>query len=390
VSEETTTTADNGTKGKREPSDRDVSTPVVKNEALFAFLEALFYGPPEPEQYPERVEVNVVAGRASEQLKATVWSQQFAPIKATGEVLKRSTGQGKPSRERLAALSNLLLQSMQQDCDQCGKRRSYGVHAWSTVRGDNPYMRFLWTVDPKGRYPRGAAGGDEEDDLDAKDRFVVQVMDQYRKMFEVHTEAMAGLVDRYNRDKERDSNEIDKLHRQKSAINEQLDRALSMELDREERREWVRLRRQMADRGWQALETYGPLLVGSLIGKNKVIDSPANANADAAVIESLRTFLKTTEEGGTMTMQQAIAAFGDWDEKSGALITAGALSAEQAGILLQVATGKVPVDAIDRLIPPRGPNAITPDQFIKLTQIFTREQLEPLRDLFMKRQQGAT
>ncbi len=390
MSDETTTTENGGGKGPRGPRERDIATPVVKDEALLAFLEDLFYADPEPEQYPERIELNVVAGRYSEQLKSIVWTQQFAPIKATGEVLKKSAGQAKPSKERLVALSNLLLQRMQQDCDQCGHRRAYGVHAWSTSRGDEPYMRFLKTVDPKGRYSR--EGQEEEDGvgpLSERDRFLVQMSDQQRKMFEFYGEALAGLIDRYNRDKERDSSEIDRLHKQLSSKNEQLERALSLELDREERREWVRLRRQMADKGWAAVETYAPLLLASVVGKAKVIDSPPAAN-DPTIVDALRGFLRMTGEGGQLTPEQAVAAFGDWDKATGTLITPGILTAEQSVILVHVATGQAPTSEIDRLIPPNGSNPITPQQLAALVKLFPMDQIAPLQQVFMKRnQQGA-
>lgn len=372
-------TSSNG--GSRQPPPTDLSSPTIRNRQLFDFLEALFYGvdDAEPEQYPERLELNVVAGRYSEQLKAIVWTQQFAPIKAPIESQRRGAGQGKPSKERLVALSNYLMEQMQRDCDAYGHQRSYGVHAWSTSRGDNPYMRVLFSLRPKGIYPRDPDADDEEGDgkLD-NNKVLVQLMDQSRQMHEVQMTAIMGLIDRYNRDKERDSSEIDRLHRTRADMFDKLEKALSLELDREERREWQRLRRQVADKGWQVVETYGPALMAALIGKNK----GGNANDPAAlqgtvldIAEVLLTFLKNSQE------KQLVDAFGDWDSQR--CIKQGVLTPDQAMILVHVAQRQMPVSELAKLTPPSGECAITPDQYMKLTEIFTPQQLAPLQQVFM-------
>jgi len=372
---------DTGT-GKGAPA-RDLSTPTIRDKALFEFLELLFYADPEPEHFPERVELNVVTGRSSEQLKSIVWTRQFAPIRAmVGEAAngngKNGHGKtvGKPSKEQLVALSNHLLQQMQMDCDAGGHRRTYGVHAWSTAHGDQPIARFLKAMEPKGRYPRGENAEEEEDDGAPTDqrRLTRQVLDHQQKMFEMYAEALAGLVDRYSRDKDRDSSEIDRLHRKIAEKSDQLERALSLELDREERREWVRLRRETAQRGFQALETYGPGLMMSLMGKNKII--PGTVDDTPQVLEA---FIKAASE------QQLISAFGDWDETG--CTKHGVLTPEQAMLFVKVSKGQIAPSEIDKLIPPNGSAAIDQEQYAKLTQIFSAEQLRPLQELIMKRSQ---
>ncbi len=375
MSDEVTTSSNGGKGGGKEPPHRDLSAPVIKDRALFDFLEQLFYTDPEPEQYPERIELNVVSGRYSEQLKAIIWTKEFAPIKASTEAKKQGAGAGKPNKEQLVSLSNHLLQQMQQDCDACGHRRSYGVHAWSLKRGEGPYMRFLKSVDPSGRYPRNGDGenGEEEEALDKRDKFIVQMAAQQNDMHTSLGALIAGLLDRYNRDKERDSGEIDRLHKMLAQKNEQLERALSLELDREERREWVRLRRQMADKGWQVVERYGPSLMASLTGKGKII---AGTVEDVPAV--LLAFLKSATE------DQLSTTFGDWDQAN--CIRQGLLTPDQALIFVHVAQGKLPVVELDKIIPPSGPFAITQQQLVAFGQIFSVDQLKPLHDLFMKRQ----
>lgn len=380
---------------KKQPADRSQGvTPIVRDQDLFEFLEQMFYGDPEPEQYPEKIELNVVAGRASEQLRAIVWTRQFAPIRATEEAIKRGAGSSKPSREVLVAMSNLILQKMQQDCDGSGSPRSYGVHAWSTAKGDIPYMRFLKRVTPKGRYPRegggggGGAGGDEGEDgepMNREQKFTLQLYGQQQKMAEMYGELVAGMIDRYSRDKDRDSNEIDKLHRQLAEKNDQLERALSLELEREERRETLKMKRQIAEKGWQAVETFAPMLISSFMGR-KVIDTTA-VDPNAEDISTLREFLKTTDEGGRLTMEQAHAAFGKWDTDTNTMMQPGILTSDQATILVLASQGRIPFPEIDKLLP-GGPYEVTMDQVMKLAKLFG-EQILPLQGIIAKRQQQA-
>lgn len=370
-------------RGKKEGPDRNLTTPVVKDQALFEFLELLFYADPEPEQYPERIELNIVSGRYSSKVEATVWTKQFAPVKATGEAVKRGAGAGKPSREQLVALSNYLLEQMRRNCNESGSTRMFAVHAWSTLRGDTPYMHVLKKMTPNGNKAQDA----DENEIDGvplnrEQKFALQLQTQSQKMFEMFGELMVGMVDRLNRDKERDSNEIDKLHRKLAEKNDQLERALSMELDREERREQLKMKRQMAEKGWEAVQKFGPMLMGSLIGNKKIIDAKTVPDD----LTALREFLKTTDEGGKMTLKQAHDAFGDWDPASGTLRTPGVLSVDQAVLLVQVANEAVPVDGLDKLMP-GGPLEITPEQGMQLMGIFG-EQLMVLQAVFSRRQQA--
>lgn len=367
---------------KKDPPDRSAAvTPVIKDQAIFEFLESLFYGDPEPEQFPERVELNIVSGRYSAKIEATIWVRPYAPIRATGEAVKRGAGAAKPSREQLVALSNLLLEKMRRDCDEAGHARGYAVHAWSSSKSDGPYMVHPKRMSPSGRYAKKSGDDDEEDGapLTRDQKYVLQMMSQMKARDELQFEMITGLIDRYSRDKDRDSNEIDRLHRKLAEKNDQLERALSLELDREERRDAAKMRRQIAEKGWQAVETYGPMLVGSLM-KKPVVDGTVEPSSE---VEALRDFLKTKEEGGQMTLQQAHDAFGDWNAETGELNVPGVLQPEQSMVLVQVANGKLPLDKIDELMP-GGPLEITMEQGIRLMNVFG-PQLAPLQKIIAAR-----
>lgn len=385
-------------KGKRGPDDRAAAqaaavTPVINDQDLYEFLLALFYDDPEPEQFPERVELNVVSGRYFTKVEVSVWTKKFAPTRAPDEAVRQGAGAPKPSREQLAALSNLLNQKMRRDCDESGHARAYRVEAWSMSRSDQPYMTHLKRLTPGGRFSRkgGEAEGDDGEELTRGEKFQLQLYAQQQKMFELYGEMLAGLSDRYQRVEERNESEIDRLRKERASLSEQLERALSMELDREERREAFRQKRQVIDKGMAVIETYGPALAASLIGgRNGKGSGVINGSAEPGdEVEALLNFLRTTEEGGQLTQKQMIDAFGDWDEKSGRMTTPGVLSTEQVVVVVTVSNRSAPADDLDKLMP-GGPLEIKPEQLVQLVRIFGAqiEQLKKIFEMRMKRRQA--
>jgi hypothetical protein len=365
-------------------------TPTIVDQNLFDFLEELFYGDPEPEQFPEKITLDVVSGRYSNKIESTVDTYTFAPIRATTATVKAGAGAPKPSRERLVALSNKLLGKMRQDCDECGHARGYAINAWSTSRGDVPYKYFPKKMQPSGRFARkpGEGDADEDDGLTRDQKFAVQLYAQQQKMIELHGELMAGLFDRLDRAGERDRDENqrlrqenDRLRQERTRLVEQTERALSLELDREERREGLRQKRQLIDKSMAVVEQYGPMLAASLMGKKGgVINGSAEPNSE---VEALQDFLRTTEDGGRMTVAQLTDAFGDWHD--GELRTPGILDRSQALVIVMVARGQAPTDELDKLMP-GGPLEIKPQQLMQLMNVFG-DQLEPLQKVFISRSQ---
>jgi hypothetical protein len=393
VSEDTTTTEDEKPhkKGKGAPKEayNPAATPVINDEHLYEFLLALFYDDPEPEQFPEHVDLNIVSGKYSSKIEQTIWSKKFAPIRAEEYAVKHGAGAAKPNREQLAALSNLLLAKMRRDCDESGHARAYAVMAWSTSRSDSPYMSFPKKMAPAGRFARKPGEAEDEDEgLTRGEKFVIQLYTQQQKMFELYGEMLAGLSDRYQRTEERDASEIEKLRKERHSLTEQLERALSLEQDREERRAAFRQKREIIDKGMNVLETYGPSLASSLIGggKKDIINGSAETSDEA---EALRNFLRTTDEGGSLTQKQMIDAFGDWDENTGRLTTPGVLAPEQVLIVVMVSKGQTPPDELDKLMP-GGPLEITQPQLMQLVRVFGAqiEQLKKIFDMRMQKRQS--
>lgn len=383
-----------GKKGKHAKTEpyAPAATPVVNDEALYEFLLALFWDEPEPEQFPEHVELNIVSGRYSSKIEQTIWSKKFAPVRAEEYAVKHGAGAAKPTREQLVALSNLLLAKMRRDCDESGHSRAYAVMAWSTSRSDSPYMSFAKKMTPSGRYAqkKGESGEDDDDGISQEKKFVIQLYQQQQKMIEMHYEMTAGFLDRMQRVEERNEIEIDKLRKDRHSMAEQLERALSLEQDREERRAAFRQKRDIIDKGMLAVETYGPMLAQSLMGGKKDIVNGTAVPSDE--VEALRNFLRTTQEGGQLTQEQLIEAFGDWDEKTGRIVTPGILAPEQVLVIVLVSRAQVPPDELDKLMP-GGPLAVTMPQFGQLMRVFG-EQIEQLKKIFemraQKRQQKET
>src|SRR6185369_9513254 len=340
------TEEESGGKKKGKPTDRDKALiePVIKDQALFEFLELLFYDDPEPAHYPDRIEVNVVKGRDKGQLTSTVLSLPFAPVKASKEAIAQGAGQGKPSREKLVALSNRILHAMQLDCDASRSRQCYGVHAWCHSRGDDPYMRFLKHCEPKGKYPR--EGQEDDEDETYEKRFVAQVMRHQEQMVSLLGAGYEGHSDRQDRMSERLLRRNEYLESRIDKLLDIVERSLSLEAERKERLEWAKLKTHAARQGLDFALAMAPPLINQLTGK------PILPTTDTPETIALKNFLKTEQEGGLLTEEQVNAAFGRWDDTpEHNLVAPGVLTLDQATVLFHVAYGKLPADELNKLMP---------------------------------------
>lgn len=376
------TTEDESSKNGKKEIKKPLVEPVVTDQDLFLWLEKLFYDEPEVSHFPETIDVRLVSGKHNEKFGPFIWKKSYAPINASDEAVKKGAGTGKPTREQLVRLSNELLHHMQKDCDESTKPQTYGIHAWHFSTDSEPYTRKIRNLRPKGRYTAGQNGqsirteaeGDDEDDPLEK-RFGKKILDHGETMFRLYTEALVGLVDRYHRDKERDSQEIDNLHTRLASKSEQLERALSLELDREERRDWSKIKGEGVKK---ALEL-GSHMFYPLLSK---FGGPAAEQS--AEVMTLKNFFKLAGQGGSLTDEQAAAAFGHWDEK-GTIIKDGLLSPAQCEILVRVSNGQMHPDELDKLMPGGGPLAITMEQVAGMQEIFPMEQLAPILTIFQSR-----
>ena len=367
-------TEEDSSNGKRR-SDRDKAqvVPVCKDEELLEWFEALFYDEPEVAHFPERVEVHTLSGRYLQKyeklIEQIVWTPQ-----TTKKDGKQVLNERKPSKEKLLATTNKLIHKMQSECDNTGKTLVFGIFAWHFSRGDEPYSTISRRYSPRGRHVKDGT----EEDMGPEKLFANQILGHQAQMVGMIGAAWEGITDRDNRTIEQLLARIKHLEEQLEKKSEQLERALSNEIDRDERRQWVAFKIKSAEKGLNLVEGIAPPLITKLVGNNAIPGQSPEAVA-------LKNFFKTVEEGGMLTKEQADKAIGIWDETNQCISKPGVLSQGQSQILFQVAYGQAPPEELDKLLP-GGILAVSMEQLARLQQIFPLEQIAPLMLIFQSRQ----
>lgn len=371
--------------GKRRPTDRDKalveSLPV--DEELFSWLEALFYGDPEPAHFPEKIDLHVMEGKSKRSFGQCLKIFPFAPKKAPSKKAQEEAGvqymgENKPNKEKLVALCNQIVGIMKRDADSSGHSQTYGICAWHGSLSDEPYDRTTRNYKPRGLYK--SENGVEEDEVSDERRYFLKMQEEQREMVTLVGSIWEGSTDRDHRTIEAQRVRIAYLERRVEELTERLERALSLELEREERRQSLALKNRVADRSFTLVENYAPLLLPKLLGM------PPQATQMSELMV-LKKFFLGADEGGQLTNEQILATFG-WDHKTEKFVCPGILTEEQAQILFRVANELDPVADLDKLNPGM-PAGITTDQIARLQQVFKVEQLLPLFEVFQRRQQAA-
>lgn len=365
---------------KHRASERDKVQvePDPKDRSLFEWLESLFYAEPEVAHFPEKLDVRLVSGPRYDKMGPYLHKIDFAPMSANEEALKKMPGKmRKPTREQLVALSNTFVLKMQKDCDESKRQQWYGVHAWHMSVEAEPYTRFIKHCKPQGRYSK--TDHQEDDDSSLEQRFGVQVLTHGERMFALYGGAFEGMLDRFDRLIERSYDRIEKQDAVIQRQNDMLERALNMEAERKQRLEWERIKVKGVEKGLDFALQMAPPMINQLAGKTII------PTADTAETITLRNFLKTTDEGGALTKEQADVAFGTYeDAPPHKLLTEGILTQTQGEILVRVARAEVPPDELDKLMP-GAEHGLTMEQAGRLQQIFPMEQIAPLMLIFESR-----
>ena len=353
------------------------SIPV--DEELFSWIEALFYSDPEVSHFPERIDIHVMEGKSKRTFGQCLKIFPFAPKKAPSRKAQEESGvqymgENKPTKEKLVALSNQIVGIMKRDTDTSGRPQTYGICAWHGSLSDEPYDRTTRSYKPRGMY-KSEGGADEEDVTDER-RYLRMMQEEHRSMVGLIGSIWEGSTDRDHRTIEAQRVRIAYLEKRVEELTERLERALSMELEREEKRQAMALRNRMADRGFSLVENYAPLLLPKLIGGKNA--------AEMSEVLVLKNFFKMKDDGGQLTQEQIVQVFGVWDDK-GAQTHAGILTEEQSSILFRVANEQVPPSELDKLTP-GAVCGITNDQLSRLQHVFKIEQILPLLEMFKSRQ----
>ena len=343
--------------------------PVPASRDLFQWLEKLFDGGSE---FPEMITCRVVTGRSFERLGPTI-KQLIYPPKTV-----------KPSRGELVSLSNELVGLMQRDTDIQRKVVVYGLHVSHKLRDPDFYERYLYKCNPS---PLHAGDGvprpDDEDsptERTIEAQFSVQAMGHMERMFALYGGGFEGLLDRMDRVNEQQAQAIVKKDDRIEKLTDMLERALSHEEERREKREWSLLKIRSVEKALDLGLAMAPPLLNQIAGK-KLIETSDSQEAIA-----LRNFFKKKNEGGLLTEEQAVLAFGSDDGKP------GVLTLEQTKLFLDVAYCRVSAEELDKLLP-GGALEISQEQVLALTSRcgFAIEQLAPLHMIFaarMKQRQG--
>lgn len=368
-----------GKKGAPPPSDREKARvePVPKDEKFFEWLESLFFG---AENFPEALDVRVVRGK------------DYATMGPRIKQYLYPAGRQKPTKEEIVKLSNEILYLIQRDCDVHRKRVVYHVAAIHFARGPEPYERWLLDCQPGATYRNGSSprhsdgdGGDGDGDEEGsvENRFGVQILKHHERLVDLLGGAFEGIMDRMDRMLERSLQRNAQLETRVEKLLDQVERARSLEMEREQQRLWNDVKRDAAKRGLEIGSQIVPPLVNRLIGQSVVESEPLE-------VVTLKNFFKEKSEGGQFTPEEGEAVFGKWDvsdPQSVKLIRPGILTPAQSHVLIKVMSGEMSPAALDQLVP-GGSEQILPEQAMALQQIFGMERLAPLLLLFQSRQKA--
>jgi hypothetical protein len=338
--------------------------PVPKRQDFTDWLSTLFTG---ENQFPEKLHVCAVSGPMKERLGPTVKQIVYGPKDL------------KPNKEAVVKLSNEILHLIQRDCDIQRKEMVYGVHAAHFSRETEYYERFLIRCKPTGVHRGDGDPREEDDELETPQvRREKQQLDHGEQMFALYKAGFEGLLDRMDRIVERQDSGIEKRDSRIERLGDMLEKALSLEEERAQRRMWTELKIKAVDKGLDMGLALAPPLLNQLVGK-KVI--PTDETSETL---TLKNFFKLEKEGGKLTEAQSIAAFGKYSDKEPfEQLQPGVLTYAQAKLLYDVANCNIPVDRLDDLLP-GGSLGITQEQGLALaTQCgFSMDQVMPIQLLF--------
>jgi hypothetical protein len=373
------------------PREKVQVEPVPKNKDFFEWFEKLFDG---ASHFPEKIDVRIVSGRYNERLGPTIKQIPFAPIPKVSKRAKEEEGEtvasgtGRPTREQLVNLTNEILFLIQRDCDQSRRATVYSVMASHFSRDPEPYERWIFRLTPQGVHggkdPRDEDGDEDEDDEyggSPSKKYAVQKLRHDETMFQLYGGALEGLVDRQDRALEREAATNERLRQSNERLLDMVEKLQSAQHQRALDHQWNELKIRSVEKGLDLFVGLAPPLLNQLTGKQVI------PTKDTPESITLKAFFKHVNEGGKLTEEQAIRAFGRYEATGEQkLLQEGVLKEDQVKLLWAVAHGSAPVDELDRLLP-GGSMPVSQEQLVQLQQIFTTEQLTPIVALIGMRMQ---
>ncbi len=363
------------------PREQVLVEPDPRDQSLFDWLEDLFYGPME---CPAKLVVSPVRGRNFNDLGDPILTRVYLPEGGDKEPVaegpKASDKQklkGKPTKEQLVVLSNQILERMQHDCNEGGRKQRYGVHAWHLMRDSQPYSRFLKMMHPNRRPRNEEYRDDSDEDFSPHIGYVKQALHHDEQMQTLNHEMACALLDRSNRENEYLHRQLDNMHQKLAEANERLAAALSLEHERKLELQWTQFKQESFAQGRDIVFGLAPTIINQLSGR-KIAEVQQTPESMA-----LKQFFKPVDEGGSLTEDQMNKAFSYVDASNNS-IHSGVLSIEQSDVLLSVAFKNGSPDLLDKILP-GGSLGVTQDQIDRLREIFPIAQLAPLLAMIQQR-----
>jgi hypothetical protein len=328
--------------------------PVV-DSLLLLWLESLFYLAPkdaqpgkvksEPDSFPERIMLRPWLDKKGLSVGPSMKQKEWKPTKS--EV---------PTREQLVQIANEFVGAAQQKCNVQQRQQTFGLYAYSNLKGPDSYEQYSFTLDPKMKEygEKGGPAVPASDDEDThRDRLLSTSLQHARWQQEQFAEAMGGIVKALLKDKNEQRAEIQMLY----AERRQLILAQEEALDRSSERKIKEARAEMINGILgDAAKTVRGLLPGvvSYMTKGKV-----------GIAEGLRQFIDE------LTEQKKIALFGIW--KDGARVKPGILSEEQMKLLAGIAEGSVEATRISDFT-----MSLTPEQLGRASEVLSGAEIQAL------------
>jgi hypothetical protein len=380
VADDNATESDNKKKTREAKNAMRAQTtdPTPKSPRIFSFLEDLW-----EDGQPDKLTLHACYGEAGMRLGPQLKEFVFKP------------NADRPTQPELVALTNLIMQYAQEDCDVLDKKTRYAILAYDLLRSDRSYARKTVKVFPSGMSEisdeeRIMGDGDDEGGGSLSTKLVLDLLAESRRherwMFESTMTTLSGVLERDARTiamhQKRDTESFERQVKYITAT----EAALSQVHARKLEEDWQEFKREAALKALSMLGLAVPHVAKAIEqhraskaqaqvaapGGDVVDVTPEEQPAEAVVVEPnpVRDFLES------ITPEQGEVAFGKYNE-DGTPQAPGVFTLDQVQLFAVIAGADKPDEATMKQLF----DSITPEQMNKAQEIFELTQLVHLMPL---------
>lgn len=358
-----------GKKGKKDVIE-DKSTPEPIDERFTRWAERCFEG----EERATLFIVHQLLGRTL--------------TKEGDLVCKRSVthlwGDAGVKRQELVALTNEIIEEMQDEADQMRLPRRFVVAAYNSVKA-GVFRRKTIEREPKRllakAFGRDADGEDEGDPMggDLLRRRAETVLQDGRFYAEHVTTSLGGIITILSQQLKGKDDQINQLFASNMAYADAVNKLKDNEVERQMRLAEHELILTAKKKGISLIAGLLPDFLKKVT--NGAVDLPGGRTPESMTIETV-----LDEKGGGLSVEEKQKIFGNWTD-SGERLSPGILSESQVLILVGVLNEKVPVDDLDRLITEGSPDQLTVQQYTEVMGVLggSIDKLMPLVKILQDR-----